>query len=116
VVARLRQGEAGEVIGEDFYFPLGLDLAAPRGAKPTAQAEWRADGSVVVTVSSEYLLQSVRVACEGFAPHDNYFHVAPRQPRRVVFTRTDARATSFKAELEPLNVPETIAVLATAGR
>ena len=67
-----------------------------------------------VTIESDAFLQAASVACEGFEPDDNYFHVAPGRARRVVFTpRGEAKV--FRANFEALNLREAIVATAQAG-
>jgi beta-mannosidase len=111
VVARLIERSGGATIAEDFHFPLGLDFPVQREA-PACEIEWLADGRVAVTVRSEAFLQSVSLACAGWLPDDNYFHLAPRGTKRVVLTPL-APATSFRAELAALNVAGSVTLRAS---
>jgi beta-mannosidase len=100
VSARLLNAASGEIIAEDFRFPTGLDLPARRDANVEARVDRRADGRLEVTLRSDAFLQSVNVACEGFVPSDNYFHLAPHQEKRLTFTGSGA---AFSAHFEALN-------------
>ena len=103
VVVRLRDAASGAVLGEDFYFPTGLDLPRQRGAKVEAVARWDRPGRVVVTLNSDAFLQSVAIDCDGFAPDDNYFHLAPGRDKHLAFT-SDLRAPArFEAVFTALN-------------
>ena len=102
VTARLMRADTGEILSEDFQFPAGMALRAQRDVKLEARAERRADGRIDVIVRSDTFLQSVSIACDGYTPSDNYFHLAPNQERRVVFAPGSA-AGAFKATFEALN-------------
>jgi beta-mannosidase len=112
ILARLTEATTGEVLADAFHFPLGHGFARQPGAAVKASAQWLADGRVEVAIESDAFLQSVSVSCEGHAPADNYFHVAPGHPRRVLFTPAPANAGTFRASLEALNLPEAIVVRA----
>ena len=105
VAVRLVDPASGNTISEDFHFPVGLDLPMQREA-PECRVERLSDGNVAVTVKSAVFLQSASIACAGWLPDDNYFHVVPGCEKRVVF-RALAPEKSFRAELEALNLSET---------
>jgi beta-mannosidase len=88
------------VLSEDFRFPTGLDLPLQRDARISSQAVRRHDGSIEVTLRSDVFLQAVTIACEGFIPSDNYFHLAPNQDKRLVF----AGNGTLHAALDALNL------------
>jgi beta-mannosidase len=114
-VVRLKRSDTGEEIAEDFFFPLGMSLRMQHGAGVSTSAEWTPEGKVEVTVRSDVFLQAVAIACEGFTPDDNFFHLAPNRDKRIVFTPAWEGAPAFKAFLEPLNLAEPIAVRTTAA-
>ena len=99
VTARLMRADSGEVLGEDFRFPAGLDLPLQRDVHVSSQAVRRSDGSIEVTLRSDVFLQSVAVSCDGFSPSDNYFHLAPNQDKQIVFRGSG----ELRACLEALN-------------
>ena len=106
VTARLLRADSGESLAEDFRFPTGLDLPLQREACVSSQAVRRADGSIEITLRSDAFLQSVSVACDGFSPSDNYFHLAPNQEKRLVFTGNG----TLHATLEALNLRGQVAL------
>ncbi len=114
IAVRLKDTGSGGTLAEDFHFPAGMDLAPHRAAAIRSQAEWRADGTVAVTVESDVFLQAVAISCAGFLPDDNYFHLTPGQVKSVVFKAHGPGVASFKAQLEPLNWPDPITVRAQA--
>ena len=110
VAARLRDAKDGHTIAEDFCFPTGLGL--PVVAQQIQCAlDWIAEGRLAVTISSPRFLQSVSITSPGWMPDDNYFHVAPGHPRRVLF---DSRGggVPFRAQLEALNAAEAVSLRA----
>jgi beta-mannosidase len=101
-VVRLVDG-AGEIAAEAFYFPvgrariveadLGVDAVFAAGA---------VDGEFVLTVKSRRFAQAVAVDVPGFAPDDNYFHVAPGGQRLVRLRRAGASGEP-RGHVQPLN-------------
>jgi hypothetical protein len=59
-------------------------------------------------------LQSVCISCRDFEPSDNYFHLAPDTDKRLVFSPLKPGSAQFKAELDALNVGETVVLRASA--
>jgi beta-mannosidase len=116
VVARLRDAD-GTVLAEDFHFPAGMGLVKPHGAELRAAARWDGDGRVRVTLSCDRFLQAVSIACDGFAPDDNHFHLAPRVEKQVAFRALGGEGARFKAHFEALNlaVPVTVRAERDAG-
>ena len=112
ITVRLKRSDTGLLLSEDFYFPYGLDHPPQQAAAIKSDAVWHPDGNVVVTLSSDVFLQAVCVSCKGFAPGDNYFHLAPNQQKKILFSISDHRSTSFKAHFEALNFAESITVRA----
>ena len=75
-VARLADATTGALIAEAFHFPLGrgharCDLGLEAEARRDAAGVWR------LALTTRRLAQSVRIACEGFRPTENWLHVAP---------------------------------------
>ncbi|HET7401615.1 MAG TPA: hypothetical protein VFJ62_07530, partial [Usitatibacter sp.] len=113
VLARLADARTGEVVADAFHFPVGYALPRQVGAQVRATARWTEAARVEVTIESDAFLQSVAIACEGFTPDDNHFHVAPGHAKRITFTPCD-EASAFRASFEALNLPEAIVATAPA--
>ena len=109
---RLRSNADGEVLGEDFHFPLGMDLARQTEARIETHVAWNGREEALLTLRSDTFLQAVAIGCDDFMPDDNYFHLAPNQPKRVVFRAHAAPSARLHADLEPLNLARAIAVRA----
>lgn len=112
ITVRLKRSDTGILLSEDFYFPSGLNLVRQHAAAIKSDVDWRSDGKVVVTLSSDVFLQSVGVSCRDFVPSDNYFHLAPNQQKNITFSRRGLGSTPFKAHFEALNLVEAITVRA----
>lgn len=81
-VARLVDTASSELLAEGFHFPLGRGHAV---ADVGLCAELETDGSgrAVLALTTTRLAQSVHIACEGFLPDDDWFHLAPGAGRRI---------------------------------
>ncbi len=91
-VARLFEAGGAVPIAEAFHFPLGRGHARHALGLEAAFAE---DGPVpTLTVRTRRFAQSVRIACEGWQPDDNWFHLAPGLTRRIVLHRLDSAAAA----------------------
>ena len=112
ITVRLKRSDTGLLLSEDFYFPFSHDHSPQQTAAIKSEAVWHSDGNVVVTLSSDVFLQAVCISCKGFAPDDNYFHLAPNQQKKIVFSILDLHNTTFKAHFEALNFVESITVRA----
>ncbi|HET6331524.1 MAG TPA: hypothetical protein VFF76_12115 [Holophagaceae bacterium] len=110
VVARLSSAKDGRVLGEDFHFPLGLNLPVQESSGISANAEVSTDGTVLLTIQPSTLLQTIALSCEGFLPDSNYFHAAPGQVKRVRFTPLTEGASKFKVHVSALNLRDSITV------
>ena len=113
VTVRLRRVDTSELIAEDFHFPVGMNLAPQRGVKVDHAADWHGDGSVEVTLASDTFLESASIACEGFTPSDNHFHLSPGQKKRIRFHPAGAAGGNiFRMHMEALNLPESVTLRA----
>jgi beta-mannosidase len=86
-VARLADTD-GQALAEAFFFPVGLPNATEPDVGLRAVASAGADGSFVLELSTRRFAQSVHIVAAGFAPDDDYFHIAPGGVRRVVLRPT----------------------------
>lgn len=112
ITARLIRDADGTILSEDFFFPMGLNLPMQRAQVVEASSEWLTRYTVAVTLLSDVFLQSVNIDCRGFSPDDNYFHLAPNQKKRIIFTATDVSTRKFRVIFGALNTLETIDIRA----
>ena len=111
VIARLISADTNDILSEDFYFPQGLNLPIHYDATIETAATFNADGSVVLKLKSNALLQSVSITATGFTPDRNYFHLPPQCERSIRFSNNGG-LTKFKADISALNLSESITVRA----
>lgn len=100
IAARMRDEATGDVIAEDFFFPTGLELPV-RAANVRAHAEWSGNG-VALQLETDSFLQAVRISSSGFAPDDNYFHLAPGRAKAVAL-RAPRDSRDCRIDIEALN-------------
>jgi len=112
VVARLVERDSGATLSEDFHFPLGLNLPFQDGAQIEISARQDADGSVVTTLESNCLLQTVTIDSRDYRADDNYFHLAPNRRKQVRLVPGGGGANKFKAYVGALNLRDSITVKA----
>jgi beta-mannosidase len=110
VAVRLRERTSLATIGEDFHFPVGLALPV-RHEPPHCAVEWRDDGCVSVAIRADAFLQSVAISAGAWMGDDNHFHLAPGREKRVIFRPSSPQA-AFRAELEALNLSESLTLRA----
>jgi beta-mannosidase len=82
VAATLRDSE-GAARAQAFHFPGGLDAHARADAGLRASATVLDDGSLEVVVRCTRFAQAVHFEIPGYAPEDQYFHLAPGAEARV---------------------------------
>jgi hypothetical protein len=67
----------------------------------TLRAEPEGENAVALVLETSAFLQSVRIACDGFEPDDNYFHAVPGHAKRIVL-RALGRTLTAAAEANRL--------------
>jgi beta-mannosidase len=97
-VVRLRDADGG-VLAEAFHYPTGRSLHPPGGVV-SARIFEDARGWVM-TLSTDRLLQSVHIEDDNFRPDDDWFDLAPGEPKQV---RLQARREGAKPSGE-ITVP-----------
>ncbi len=95
-VARLRRADDGHVIASAFAFPQGR-MAAMHEARLTCNSGSDAGGHFV-DIQTDRFAQSVQIACGGFLPDDNWFHLAPGETRRVKLQALSAAGQGGKPQ------------------
>jgi beta-mannosidase len=103
VVARLSTREAS---AEAFFFPLGLPSARVNDVGLTVDVRVVDDEAVELHLTTRSFAQSVSIELGGWAPDDDFFHLAPGASRIVRLRRMPSapgqkRAT--RGTVTPLN-------------
>jgi beta-mannosidase len=83
VAATLRHPSSGAVLAAAHCFPCGLPTMRDDALGLVARAEPIA-GGYIMTIETNRFAHAVAVEAEGFDPDDNYVHVEPGEPRRLV--------------------------------
>ncbi len=80
-IASLREADGSAILAEAFHFPQGR----PRALHPAAATVVLEEGDEgwQLRVAADRLLQSAHIACPGFLPSDNWFHLAPGRERVI---------------------------------
>ena len=107
-IARLSDPD-GTVPAEAFHFPLGRghdrhDLGLAARLQGDASTGWS------VTLTTQRLAQSVRIACEGYRPAENWFHLAPGLPRTVRLEAIGRQPARPVGTIEALNGTTTVII------
>jgi beta-mannosidase len=104
VVATLSDAREDRVLGDAFYFPLGLpkERAAEIGLQ--AQVERDARG-YLLHLSARDFAQSVAIDVPGFLPEHDYLHLAPgaRRSLRLSPLPGTAPGAACRGRAQPLN-------------
>jgi beta-mannosidase len=100
--AVLRHSATGEVLGTDFFFPLGHAFAVQPDLGLEAETRAVGDGSYHVTVRSQRFAQGVSIEAPGYRVTDNYFHLQPsgEQTTRLLPAQTGTR---LQATVQAIN-------------
>lgn len=88
VIARLKNEATGALLADAFYFPLGRSAMK---RDPNLQVDIL-DGANAIVLRCASLALTVAVDDRSFIPEQNYFHLAPDEPRTIRLK--PAKATS----------------------
>jgi len=118
VGARLLDGDTGEALAENLFFPLGLgEMLAQRGADIGLQASAvEQDGDAAsLTLSTRRLALDLHFDVPGWQAEDEHFHLAPGASRQVRLRRTRAGA-GFAGQVLALNTSAAVPVEPSSPR
>jgi beta-mannosidase len=113
-VATLVDSSNGTVLSEAFHFPAGLPSGVEQDVGLAATSTPIDGGAFKLSLRTRRFAQSVELDVDGFDPDDNYFHVAPGNPREVLL-RPRGHASSPKGTAHPLNAQTTSKIVATSA-
>jgi beta-mannosidase len=108
IAATLRDRATGEVAAAAHWFPCGLPAARDAALGLSASAE-RRGSDYVVTLRADRFAHAVAIDADGLVPDDNYVHVEPSQPRRIVL-RSQAAGVPLRATISALNGPAPVSL------
>jgi beta-mannosidase len=116
VVGSLRD-QRGGLLGQSFYFPLGLPAQPGGDLGLGVEARALAGGDYELTVRSRRFAQSIAIDAGAYRPDDAYFHVSPGGERRVRLRAPGPGSPPPSGSVMPLNahVATPIAVPAEAS-
>lgn len=104
-IARLRDAHTGAVLGETFYFPIGR-AAALGNTDIVAELTEDAEGWLLA-LSANRLAHGVQIDAPGFSADDNWFNLAPDEPRLVRLSRRSDQAKPF-GDIRAINMKSTV--------
>jgi beta-mannosidase len=87
VAATLRDRATGAILAAAHGFPCGLPTGRDSALGLVARAESTANGYALV-LQVDRFAHAVVVEAEGCVPDDNFLHLEPGEPRRVVLSAT----------------------------
>ena len=85
VAATLRDRATGAILAAAHGFPCGLPTGRDSALGLVARAEPIANGYALV-LQVDRFAHAVAVEAEGFVPDDNFLHLEPGEPRRLVLS------------------------------
>jgi len=97
------------ILSQAFYFPLPQEPVQAHSSALLAIASFTPDG-VLLTISSSHFLFSVRIDIPGYMPQDNYFHLAPGRPKKVLCDRTTPEFFPIKGYVGAMNMEEEVKI------
>jgi beta-mannosidase len=116
VAATLRRQATGAFLAAAHCFPCGLPSARETALGLAAHAEPIAGGYALSLVVDRFA-HAVAVEAEGFVPDDNYLHLEPGEPRRLVL-RAEVPDRPLRGSVSALNGPGAVPIacaVASAG-
>jgi beta-mannosidase len=108
-----RDAQGREQVCADCILPEGSSAFRSPHAEPGLRAEARAlegSGALELTLEAERFAPFVCVEADGFELSDDCFHLAPRQPARVVLTPQPGREQAPRARIRALGAAHALEV------
>ncbi len=114
VVASLADSSSGDMIATANYLPDGLPSLRDGHLKLVARAE-PVEGGYALVVEADRFAHAVVVDADGFVPDDNYLHLEPRRPRRLVL-RAEGRGRLLSGRVSALNAVGSVTIVCGEAR
>lgn len=107
---------AGVLLSDDFLFPNSNKLQIINNSDFDEQqinviAKKIDSETIVLTFLSDYFLQYLRISVRGYIADENYFHLSPRQTKKVILKRQAESARKFRGYIEALNLKNPIKII-----
>ncbi|WP_293810431.1 glycoside hydrolase family 2 protein [uncultured Bosea sp.] len=110
--AVLRRARDGQVLAEAFHFPLGRGHEQHRlGLAATLERDGEGWNLVL---STQRFAQSVEIVDPHWRPVQNWFHLAPGEPRRIRLLRRAGIEAAPAGEVTAVNATEQVSYAAPA--
>lgn len=90
-VANLYDRNSGALLATAFHFPQGREIAMHSASIETELV--RQGKHWMLRLTADRFAQSLHIACEGYRPSDDWFHLAPGQARDIALERLDGDET-----------------------
>ncbi|MES2788091.1 MAG: glycoside hydrolase family 2 protein [Planctomycetota bacterium] len=100
-----------QVVSEACHFIRRRDPALG-AVSLEGSAEKISDTEYRVALQADRFIHSVRLSARGFLPDDNYFHLPPERLKTVTFRPYENTQSSFKLDVEALNLALPIRITA----
>ena len=114
VAASLVNPLSGDMIATAHYLPDGLPSVRDGRLKLVARAE-PVEGGYALVVEADRFAHAVMVDAPGFVPDDNYLHLEPRRPRRLVL-RAEGRGRLLSGRVSALNAVGSVTIVCGEAR
>jgi beta-mannosidase len=112
VAATLLDHATGAILAAAHCFPCGLPTARDSALGLLAAAQPIASG-YAVNLKVDRFAHAVAIDAEGFVPDDNYFHLEPGDPRRIVL-RAEVPGRPLRGRVSALNGTVSISLASVA--
>jgi beta-mannosidase len=112
VAATLRDRATGAILAAAHCFPCGLPTARDSALGLLADAQPIASG-YAINLKVDRFAHAVAIDAEGFVPDDNYFHLEPGDPRRIVL-RAEVPGRPLRGRVSALNGTVSISLASVA--
>lgn len=100
----IENADSGEWLHDDYYFVDSYHMAMQTTANITVGAIKTEKNLIELTITSDSFLQFVRLDIAQAELDDNYFHLAPNTPRKVIVKPTQPISSKVKGYVEAINL------------
>ena len=102
---------AESVIGESFYFPLGLSASTQPEVGLSASVRMHSEDEFELTISTRDFAQWVQIEVDGFVVSDQYFHLTPHAQKSLKMRRhSGVKPRDIRGTVRALNSKENVRI------